>query len=185
MTNRDRFWDNKIYTEKISSSNYDNILCMNTSTKIFISGALLLSGYLYFNRNPVRVIPYGETVVSPADGTITSINDNKIDIFIGLFDVHYQRSPYCGIIIESESTSSYNRLKMESDIGFIIVERWGGLLAKSVSTFVNIWSEVSKGQIIGRILLGSHASITLPQRVIISAKVGDHVIAGETIIAYL
>jgi len=25
----------------------------------------------------------------------------------------------------------------------------------------------------------------LPQRVIISAKVGDHVIAGETIIAYL
>lgn len=158
---------------------------MKASTKIFISGALLLSGWFYFNRNPERVIPPGNNVVSPADGTITSIKDNKIDIFIGLSDVHYQRAPYSGIIIESESTPSYNRLQMVSDIGFIIVERWGGLLARSVRTFVTKYSEVSKGQRIGRILLGSHASITLPQHVIISVKVGDHVIAGETIIAYL
>ena len=99
--------------------------------------------------------------------------------------MHHQRAPYSGIIIDSESTQSYNRLEIYSDIGYIIVERWGGLLARSVQTFVTIWSEVSKGQIIGRILLGSHTSITLPQHVIISAKVGDHVIAGETIIAYL
>lgn len=158
---------------------------MNTSTKIFIAGALLLSGLLYFNRNPERAIPSGDNVVSPADGTITSINDTKIDIFIGLSDVHYQRAPYSGIIIDSESTPSYNRLEIYSDIGYIIVERWGGLLARSVQTFVTIWSEVSKGQIIGRILLGSHTSITLPQHVIISVKVGDHVIAGETILAYL
>lgn len=158
---------------------------MNTSTKLFISGALLFGGFLYFNRNPGRVIPHGNNVVSPADGTIMSINDNKIDIFIGLSDVHYQRAPYSGIITESESTPDYNRLEMFSDIGFIIVERWGGFLARSVSTFVTVWSEVSKGQIIGRILLGSHASITLPQNVVISAMVGDHVIAGETIIAYL
>lgn len=158
---------------------------MKISTKLFISGVLLLGGVLYFNRNPERAIPSGENVVSPADGTITSINDTKIDIFIGLSDVHYQRSPYSGTIIESESTPSYNRLKISSDIGLIIVERWGGLIARSVRTFVTIWSEVSKGQIIGRILLGSHASITLPQHVIISAKVGDHVIAGETIIAYI
>jgi len=158
---------------------------MKTPTKIFISGALLFGGWLYFNRNPERVIPSGNNIVSPADGIITSINDTKIDIFIGLFDVHYQRSPYSGISSESESTPDYNRLEIYSDIGFIIVERWGGLLARSVQTFVTLWSEVSKGQIIGRILLGSHASITLPQHVIISAKVGDHVIAGETIIAYL
>ena len=158
---------------------------MKSSTKIFISGTLLLSGYLYFNRNPVWVIPPGDTVVSPADGTITSIYNNRIDIFIGLSDVHFQRSPYSGIIIESESTPDYNRLGIVSDIGYIIVERWGGLLAQSVQTFADIWSEVLKGQIIGRILLGSHASVTLPPDVIISARVGDHVIAGETVIAYL
>ncbi len=133
----------------------------------------------------MRVIPSGNNVVSPADGTIMSINDSKIDIFIGLSDVHYQRAPYSGIITGSESTPDYNRLEIFSDIGFIIVERWGGILARSVSTFVTVWSEVSKGQIIGRILLGSHASITLPQNVVISARVGDHVIAGETIIAHL
>ena len=132
----------------------------------------------------MRVIPSGNNIVSPADGTITSIKDNKIDIFIGLFDVHYQRSPYSGIIIESVSTPSYNRLELVSDIGIIVVERWGGLIARSVRTFVTKWSEVSKGQIIGRILLGSHASITLPAHVIIAAKVGDHILAGETIIAY-
>jgi len=158
---------------------------MKTSTKILISGSLLFGGWLYFNRNPVRIIPYGNNIVSPADGTITSIKDNKIDIFIGLFDVHYQRAPYSGIIIESESTPSYNRLEMVTDIGFITVERWGGILARSVRTFVTKWSEVSKGQIIGRILLGSHASITLPQNVMISVKVGAHVLAGETIISYL
>lgn len=156
---------------------------MKTSTKLIVSGTLLLGGWLYFNRNPVRVIQSGNNVVSPADGTITSINDNKIEIFIGLSDVHYQRSPYSGIIIESESTPDYNRLGIASDIGYIVVERWGGLLARSVQTFVDTGSEVLKGQIIGRILLGSHASITLPLDVIISARVGDHVIAGETIIA--
>lgn len=133
----------------------------------------------------MRVILSGNNVVSPADGTITSINNNKIDIFIGLSDVHFQRSPYSGIIIESESTPDYNRLGIATDIGDIIVERWGGLLAQSVQTFVTNWSEVLKGQIIGRILLGSHASVTLPPEVIISARVGDHVIAGETIIAYI
>lgn len=156
---------------------------MKSSTKLFISGTLLLSGYFYFNRNPLRVIPPGNTVVSPADGIITSIYNNKIDIVIGLFDVHYQRSPYSGIITGSEGTPDYNRLEILSDIGLIIVERWGGLLARSVITFVPVWSAVSKGQIIGRILLGSHASVTLPLDVIISARVGDHVTAGETIIA--
>lgn len=144
----------------------------------------VLLGYLYFNRNPNRNIPAGDSIVSPADGTIQSIKDNRIEIFINLYDVHVQRAPQSGQITNIiDYNSTYNLIELETQLGNITVERWAGELARTVTTDVKLNQYIEKGQIIGRILLGSHASITIPLGLTIKVTEGQHVFAGETILA--
>lgn len=91
-------------------------------------GAFIFWRYVWFFRNPVRFIPVGENIVSPADGTIVYIKRIKpgedvfvikqgvsakisdivkeeltepkvlIGIFMSPFDVHYNRSPIDGSV---------------------------------------------------------------------------------------
>jgi len=151
---------------------------------IYGTGVLFL-GYLYFNRNPDRKIPVGNNLVSPADGTIESIIDSKIEIFIGILDVHYQRSPCDGYItnVIEQNGSNRNAIELSTIFGDITVERWSGLIARTVITFIETGDHINKGDIFGRILLGSHCSITIPNNLSIIVNVGQHILAGETIIA--
>ena len=68
----------------------------------------------YFFRDPIRMVPTENVVVSPADGTITfvywrkqcnpreiaksKINFLKISIFLSIFNVHVNRIPISGTI---------------------------------------------------------------------------------------
>lgn len=149
---------------------------MDKKTKIAIIGvAALTSFYIYFNRNPDRVIQSG--IVSPADGTVEKIENNRIDIFIGITDVHVQRAPVSGIVEDIQDYPNEN--KNIIIINGITIERKGGILARNITTEVNKGDYVEKGQIIGRIKLGSHTSIYPIYNPII--QVGNHVIAGQTI----
>lgn len=144
----------------------------------------LTFGYIYFNRNPRPNVPIGNNIVSPASGTIFNIEKNKIELFINIYDVHYQHSPVDGVITNIiNQTSMYNVIEMESNVGHITIERWAGELARTIQTYVKIGQTVSKGDTIGRILLGSHCSITIPPGPSIIVKPGEHVITGETILA--
>ncbi len=153
--------------------------------KIFKYGlSAIILGYLYFNRNPYRSIPEGDNFVSPADGIIQSIQFNRIEIFIDITDIHYQRSPFEGQIINIiEDSPSYNVIEINTPLGYTVIERWGGELARTVITYVKKDQYVKKGDIIGRIILGSHASITIPPDLNILVRPNQHVLAGETIIA--
>lgn len=153
--------------------------------KIYYYGLFtLLLGYALFNRNPIRNIPIGNNFTAPADGTIVDITNNRIEIFIGITDVHYQRSPFDGIITKViEDNPLYNVIELDTPLGYTIIERWAGDLARTIITYVKIGDNVKKGQIIGRILLGSHTAITIPPELMIKVNIGDHIIAGETIIA--
>lgn len=147
----------------------------------------LIIGYLYFNRCPDRKISSGDNIVSPTDGTITSIQDNKINIFIGITDVHCQRSPYDGIItqiIEPNPTTS--TIYLSTSLGDIIIERSAGTLARTIRTYYKVGDFLKKGDVFGKILLGSHCSIILPNLPLnwqIKVNTGQHLTAGETIIA--
>ncbi|MAG39118.1 phosphatidylserine decarboxylase family protein [Candidatus Woesearchaeota archaeon] len=97
----------------------------------------------YFLRNPSRQIPFGDNIISPADGLITSIkkfNKNKVNInkrflgkaksftkdvsdsgymvsiFMNVFDVHFNRAPMSGIVkyIVHSKGKFLNALKPES-----------------------------------------------------------------------
>jgi phosphatidylserine decarboxylase len=141
-------------------------------------------GWLFFNRNPNRTITPGNNIVSPADGTVVDINDNRIEIFIGLTDVHYQRIPLDGTVIHiTNMGEEYNLIELDTSLGIITIERWAGNIAKTVTTDVKIGDSLNKGDTIGRIVLGSHTAITIPPGLIIKVAKGQHVFAGETIIA--
>ena len=145
---------------------------------------IALFGFLYFNRNPQRLIPNGDNIISPADGTIIDINNNKIEIFLAITDVHFQRSPQSGIVTNIIDTNKeYSVIELDTSLGYITVERWAGEIARTVTTFVNIGDYINKGDILGRILLGSHCSITIPPGLTIKVVKGQHILAGETIIA--
>jgi len=151
---------------------------MKHETKVILtaSGIALVSFYIYFNRNPDRIIQPG--IVSPADGTIKIIDNNRIEIFIGITDVHFQRAPASGIITDIKDYPDENKNFITMDNG-LIIERRGGILARSVRTFVKVGDRVEKGQFIGRILLGSHCAISPITNPIV--RVGQHVLAGQTL----
>lgn len=158
-------------------------LSMKTKTKIVLTASSLTAFYLYFNRNPYREIQSG--IVSPSDGTIVNINteNNKIDISIELLDVHVQRAPISGIITDIQDFPDENKniitITDNITLDIINVERRGGLIARTVKTYIKNGDYVEKGQVIGRILLGSHASIYPIYNPIVN--IGDHVLAGQTI----
>ena len=150
-----------------------------------IRNSLIFGGtafYLFFNRNPNRVIEHG--IVSPADGTIESIKNNRIDIFIGLLDVHYQVAPISGTVLDIIDLPNENKniMVISDGVKTLTVERMGGILARSVRTFVKVGDTVTRGQRIGRILLGSHTSIYPILNPLV--KVGDHIIYGKKIENY-
>jgi len=151
---------------------------MKHETKVLLtaSGIALVSFYFYFNRNPDRVIQEG--IVSPSDGTVEIIMNNKIVMFIGLTDVHYQRAPASGTIVSIQDFPEENKNLITMDNG-LIIERRGGILARSVRTIVKVGDKIEKGQFIGRILLGSHCAISPITNPIV--RVGQHVLAGQTI----
>jgi phosphatidylserine decarboxylase len=141
-------------------------------------------GYTYFSRNPIRITPFGDNVISPADGIIENISDNKIDIHIGIGDVHWQRSPVDGIISDIYGNSSDNYIKLNSPkYGDFIIQRKGVPFINNVITFVKTGDIIYKGDILGRITFGSFCSITIPPDLMIKVDIGQHVLAGETVIA--
>src|SRR5205085_11704448 len=58
-----------------------------------------------FFRDPDRPIPAGPVAVSPADGKVMSVVQEggrvRISIFLNVFDVHVNRSPISGIIVDA------------------------------------------------------------------------------------
>ena len=123
-----------------------------------------------------------------------------ISIFMSPFDVHINRAPADGKIIsvrhekgryfaafdiEKSLMNEKNEIVVENRIiGKIKVIQIAGFLARRVVCAVKKDEKVNKGQRIGKIVLGSQVSLILPAKnVIITAKKGQKVSAGKTIIA--
>jgi phosphatidylserine decarboxylase len=167
---------------------------------------------IYFFRNPARTPPSSENaIVSPADGRIlgvTNLLENrflhreavKISIFMSLFDVHVNRSPMSGRVMEmvyqpgkffaantdkSSLLNEQNALLLSSRDGFeILFIQIAGIIARRIVCYVQEGNVLKMGQIFGMIRFGSRVDIFLPPSVDIRVQAGDHVRAGETILGY-
>ena len=163
---------------------------------------------LYFFRDPERIVPSGEVIVSPADGKVVDIREVELDgrkawkvsIFLSLFDVHVNRAPLAGTIrslryqpgrflIASRPAASIeneqNTVTIEGERLTITFRQIAGLLARRIVFRKKIGDRVSLGERVGLIKFGSRVDVFLPPEVPPTVVVGDRVHGGTSILARL
>ncbi len=175
-------------------------------------GIILTLFIVYFFRNPERKIPRLQNVIlSPADGKIIEVGEAqerrflsektmKVSIFMSLFDVHLNRSPVSGKILQmkyypgefyvadSEKASLRNEqnvvLVQAEDQYHLVMVQIAGVVARRIVCYPKPGDLLKRGEIFGLIRFGSRVDLYLPLTVRLAVKVGQKVKAGESIIGY-
>ncbi len=175
-------------------------------------GIILTLFIVYFFRNPERKIPRLQNVIlSPADGKIIEVGEAqerrflsektmKVSIFMSLFDVHLNRSPVSGKILQmkyypgefyvadSEKASLRNEqnvvLIQTEDQYYLVMVQIAGIVARRIVCYPKPGDLLKRGEIFGLIRFGSRVDLYLPLNVRLAVKVGQKVKAGESIIGY-
>jgi phosphatidylserine decarboxylase len=176
--------------------------------------AVLAGAVLSFYRDPSRRPPAGDhLILAPADGKIVGIEPDATDaegrrvlrirIFLSVFNVHINRSPCAGRVIDvayragqflnalndaADERNECNTITIEPATplpGPIGVRQIAGVLARRIVCAVSEGESLRAGQRVGMIKLGSRTEITLPAdgRWRIDVRVGQRVRAGLTVLA--
>ncbi len=167
----------------------------------------------YFFRDPERYsINDDKFLVSPADGLITDVSErpgpvelrlenttySRVSIFMNVFNCHVNRSPISGKVEEiyykpgkflnasldkasEENERNYYKIKTPNGEEIIIVQI-AGLIARRIVCQVEQDQELKQGERIGMIRFGSRVDIYFKNKNIL-AKLGQNVVAGESLIA--
>jgi phosphatidylserine decarboxylase len=170
---------------------------------------VLAAFFLWFFRDPERVIPSGEgVIVSPADGLVTdtewiettSGSRQRVSIFLNVFDVHVNRTPVAGTVklVEFRKGEFLNAMKAESVLNneqtLIVIDAGGyevgfkqiaGLLARRIVCNLKTGDRVERGQRMGLIKFGSRTDILLPSEAALKVKVGTRVLGGSSVLAVM
>ena len=131
------------------------------------------------------------------------MNENKkwtrVSIFLSIFNVHIQRVPVNGTVEKlhyregkflNVSVDKYSKdnerqscvIKTSDGLEFPVVQI-AGLIARRIVCNLTLNQEVKKGDKYGIIKFGSRVDIYLPEGIKPSVKIGQTMIAGESIIA--
>lgn len=176
-------------------------------TLLFIAALLFYTGLavMLFFRDPDRKSPKGDNLIlSPADGRLIRLEETDcgpvISIFLSIFNVHVNRSPIKGTIKsvsffpgkfhiaskrEAMSENQRNEIEISADIGIVRLHQISGSIARRVIFKKKPGEQVEAGDRVGLIRFGSRVDLFLPNGSIIDVKLGQKVIAGETIIGKL
>ncbi|MEF8873177.1 MAG: phosphatidylserine decarboxylase [Candidatus Thermoplasmatota archaeon] len=149
---------------------------------------------LYFFRDPEREINKG--ITSPADGKVQTLDkeQNTIQIFMNVWDVHVNRAPWKGRVKAekyrdgshlpafSEAAEKNERRVLLLDTEYSKIKVWqiSGLIGRRIVPYVEKNDEVEKGEKIGMIRFGSKVKLEFSNRVDFSVEEGQRVKAGET-----
>jgi phosphatidylserine decarboxylase len=175
-------------------------------------GFLLTFFIAFFFRNPKREIPDTKNaILSPADGTIVNVvtcmeerflkaEALKVSIFMSVLDVHLNRAPAAGRVIEKSYNpgrflvaskekasllNEQNALILETEDRFkLLLVQIAGLVARRIVCYAKAGDRLRKGQIFGLIRFGSRVDLYLPTTVKPVVWIGQHVKGGESIIGY-
>ncbi|NIA19500.1 MAG: phosphatidylserine decarboxylase family protein [Xanthomonadaceae bacterium] len=179
--------------------------------KLFLFLALFT---VYFFRDPERYAPLLEnSVASPADGKVILVDQLeesevygkkpciKISIFMSLFNVHVNRIPVSGKVVEMRYhpgkffSANLDKASAENERQEIVIETsWksrvafvqiAGLIARRIVCHLETNDRVIKGARFGLIRFGSRLDVYFPVETIVNVHPGQHVKAGETVLGYL
>lgn len=170
---------------------------------------------IYFFRDPERTIPTTATaLLSPADGTITHVGEVddpdfpegrafRISIFLSIFNVHVNRVPRSGRVVNvryfsgcfldarHRDCATQNEqlwLDLEEPSGRLIrVKQIVGLLARRIVCWARVGEVLRAGARYGMIKFGSRTDVLLPVAAVdeVLVKVGDKVQGGSTILLHV
>jgi len=164
------------------------------------AGAVLLVFTLNFFRDPDRDVPEDKSaLISPADGKIVRADASRVSIFMNVFDVHVCRSPVAGRVTsvahepgrflaamrddaseQNERTAIVVQPQDGAPVRFVLV---AGLVARRIVCRVAAGSTLRPGERVGIIRFGSRVDLDLPLGAAPTVRVGDRVVAGETVVA--
>lgn len=177
-----------------------------------LAGLALTTFVLYFFRDPERVAPTAaDAVASPADGKVIAIdkvfddkfiNEHvyKISIFMNVFNVHVNRTPFSGTVTDIQYSAgrfyaaNSERAALENETCAVVMEsengrkfafvQMAGLVARRIVCWAERGDHLTIGQKFGLIRFGSRVDVYLPSQVQIEVRTGQKVRAGETVLGY-
>ena len=125
----------------------------------------------------------------------------RICVFMNVFNVHINRSPIEGKIDKviykkgsffnasldkaSEKNERSSMIISNTNGTQLVVVQIAGLIARRILSFVSDNQYLDQGERYGLIRFGSRVDIYMPLNSSINCKVGDKVIAGESVLAIL
>src|SRR5499427_6251357 len=161
----------------------------------------------FFFRDPERQIPSdGDVVVSPADGRILAAgrlepgDDSapfQISIFLSPLDVHINRSPIEGEIVDvtykpgafhiasrdiASVENEQNILTVKGSKVTVTVRQVAGIMARRLVLWKRAGDRVGLGERIGLMKFSSRMDVVFPPDVEMLVRKGDRVKGGVTII---
>jgi phosphatidylserine decarboxylase len=169
----------------------------------------------YFFRDPERrpAEDCAGTVISPADGKLIGIREAEmpivggkaavLDIFLSVFDVHVNRAPLAGKVLQvvykegefrnalrqaAGDVNESNTVLMETLGGTkVAVKQISGVIARRIVCGVREGTELACGERFGMIKFGSRTQVFIPVEAGFKplARIGDHVKGGETVLGHL
>ena len=152
----------------------------------------------------VEVVKAGEIPVIVKKGEEIYLEDLKeyvtedsylVAIFMNPIDVHVQRSPAEGVVNKIMYVEGrYNlasSLALQNERNIIVIDggsrmvviQIAGKFVRRIQCYVNEGDTLGKGDRLGRIVLGSQVVIIFPCSYTVTVEEGDHVKAGESVIA--
>ncbi len=181
----------------------------------FIFTLITIWVYYFFRDPERTIIDDDNYLVSPADGLISAIKEVKgpielglenktytrVSVFMNVFNCHVNRSPSTGKIDDifykpgkflnasldkasEENERNYFKIKNKKTDDEIIIVQIAGLIARRIVTQSEKNQEIKQGERIGMIRFGSRVDLYFNNRKTM-VKVGQNVIAGESLIARL
>ena len=155
---------------------------------------------LWFFRDPPRRTPQRPGhLICPADGKIIVAGPRRISVFMNVFNVHVCRTPVAGEVVavehhpgrflaafkpeapeQNERTVIAVRDEGGATIRFTLI---AGLVARRIVTRVRPGQRLRAGERVGLIRFGSRVDIDLPDGLECSVRIGDRVVAGESLLA--
>jgi phosphatidylserine decarboxylase len=183
------------------------LLLWLTSWPLALVAVLLAAFFLWFFRDPERVVPVGPgLIVSPGDGLVTEAvrfettdgPRQRISIFLSVFDVHVNRSPIAGTITvaryqkgkylnamnpASASENEQNIVTVCGEGFEVTFKQIAGLLARRIVFVPVVGSTIARGERVGLIKFGSRVDVILPAEAELRVRPGVRVKGGASVLA--
>lgn len=165
---------------------------------------------LYFFRNPDRIAPEGGgIIVAPADGRVVEVSEltgneytgapaKKVGIFMSVFDVHVNRVPIAGSVVDIKYrpgrffVAAKNRASVANEQNAVLLDvgrrgtmavvQIAGFVARRIVCYLSSGDRVEAGQRLGLIKFGSRVDLYMPIDCVLDVGMGSRVKAGSTII---